>query len=213
MSRILVMGGSSGIGLETVKAALAEGHGVRAFARRAGRMTLEAPGFETFSGDALNRHDVGKALEGCDAVVQALGVPLHPKTVLGGTTLFSEATAVLLPAMADAGVRRLVSITGFGAGDSAERIPLWQRPAFQLVFARIYSDKGIQERQIRESGLDWTIARPGILTNGPKTGRYHVLTDPRTFRSGMIARADVADFVIGAIRDGTHLREAPVLVG
>ena len=77
---------------------------------------------------------------------------------------------------------------------------------------RAYADKTRQEALIEDSALDWTIARPGILTSNRRTGRYQVLTEPATWRNGMISRADVAHFLIHAAEDGTFIHEAPVLV-
>ena len=54
--------------------------------------------------------------------------------------------------------------------------------------------------------------RPGILLNGPRTARYKSLTDANTWRSGMISRADVADFLIRNVEDEFNLRQTPVLV-
>ena len=71
-----------------------------------------------FKGDALNADDMARALEGVDVVVQALGVPPSLDLITKPVTLFSEATRILVPGMKKAGVSKLVSITGFGAGDS-----------------------------------------------------------------------------------------------
>ena len=73
MAHVLVLGASKGIGLETVKAALAAGHRVRAFARSAASMSLSEQNLERFAGDALNAGDVTSALDGIDIVVQVLG--------------------------------------------------------------------------------------------------------------------------------------------
>lgn len=208
---ILIIGGSSGIGLATTKEALNQRFVVKAFSRSAKKMDLRHERLEKVSGDALDRTDVDGALAGVDAVVQALGVPLSPDTVLNGTSLFSEATAVLLPAMQRAGVKRLVSVTGFGAGDSKDAVPIWAKPGFKIVMDRIYRDKTIQERQIRETDLDWTIVRPTVLTSGRNTERYSVLTDKDRFRMGKISRADVASFIIRAVKEEAYIREAPVV--
>jgi putative NADH-flavin reductase len=210
MAYVLVIGASKGIGLETVKAALAAGHRVRAFARSASAMTLSEAGLERFSGDALNVGDVASALDGVDVVVQALGVPV--KNLLGPVTLFSDATNVLVPAMEKAGVRRVISVTGFGTGDSREAIGILQRVPFRIVFGRAYDDKDAQEMRIRKSGLDWTFVRPGVLTPGSATGRYKVLSDPSSWRNGLISRADVAHFIVGEIGRPSYVRKAVVLV-
>jgi len=119
---------------------------------------------------------------------------------------------VLIAAMKVQGVNRLISVTGFGAGDSRASISCLQRLPFEIVFGRAYEDKSLQERLIKESGLDWTIARPGVLTTGPRTGRYRILTEPSQWRNGIISRSDVADFLVGQISDRTYVRQTPVLV-
>lgn len=211
MAHVLVIGASQGIGLETVKTALAGGHRVRAFARSAADMALSDVRLERFPGDAVNAGDVASALEGIDVVVQALGVPA--KNLLGPVSLFSEATNALVPAMEKAGVRRILSVTGFGTGDSHDAIGLLQRLPFRLVFGRAYDDKDAQEMRIRKSGLDWTFVRPGVLTLGSATGRYKVLTEPASWRNGLISRANVAHFIVGEIDEASHVRKAVVLVG
>ena len=210
MAHVLVIGASKGIGLETVRAALAAGHRVRAFARSAAGMTLSGPGLERFPGDAVDAGDVASALDGVDVVVQALGVPA--RNLLGPVTLFSDATNVLVPAMEKAGVRRVLAVTGFGTGDSRDAIGLLQRLPFQLVFGRAYDDKDAQEMRIRRSGLAWTFVRPGILTPGARTGRYKVLAEPSAWRNGLISRADVAHFIVGQIDHPSYERQAVVLV-
>ena len=54
MSTILIIGASHGIGLETVKLLLADGHRVRAFARSADRIAITDPNLQKIAGDALN---------------------------------------------------------------------------------------------------------------------------------------------------------------
>ncbi|MBE7199722.1 MAG: NAD(P)H-binding protein [Parafilimonas terrae] len=210
MAHVLVIGASQGIGLETVKAALAAGHRVRGFARSAGRMEVTGSNFEPFPGDALNAADIAAALDGIDVVVQALGVP--GKDLLGPVTLFSRSTGVLVSAMESAGVARIIAVTGFGTGDSRDAIGLLQRVPFRLVLGRAYDDKDVQEMRIRRSSLDWTFVRPGILTPGSASGRYKVLTDPASWRNGLISRADVARFIVGEIDRPAHVRKAVVLV-
>ena len=116
MANILVIGASGGIGLETVKRALKEGHRVRAFARSAEQIRLEDPNLERFVGDAIEPADVCRALVGMDAVIQTLGVKAGPEMVIRGTKLFSKATRVLIEAMQAEGVSRLIAVTGFGTG-------------------------------------------------------------------------------------------------
>jgi putative NADH-flavin reductase len=208
--RVLFIGASKGIGLETTRQALAAGYDVRALARSATSINLSEAKLEKMPGNAVNQQDVEAALVRVDVVIVTLGVGLGD--LFKPVHLFSEATRVLIAAMKDKGVSRLICITGFGAGDSQASIAPLQRIPFKIVFGRAYDDKSRQEKLIKESGLDWTIARPGVLLNGPKTGRYKVLRAPSEWRNGIISRANVADFLVKQIEDRGFIGAAPVLV-
>ena len=212
MATVLIIGASKGIGLETVKQALKAGHTVRAMARSAVRVPGRHAHLETVKGDALDPESVKQALSGVDAVIQTLGVSAGPDMILKPVRLFSDATRVLVAAMEESGVKRLICLTGFGAGDSRNRGGFFYNKAFKLFLGRAYDDKTVQERIIRESGLDWVIVRPGILTNHRPTSAYRVLIDPREWRPGFISRADVADFLVKQIEDDTYIGQTPVLV-
>src|SRR5215470_7296855 len=118
MAKVLIIGASRGIGLETVKAALQAGHSVCALARSARRIRVEHPQLEKMAGDALEMATVKRALTGIDMVFQSLGVSVGPEIILKSTRFFSKATRVLVTAMEEAQVKRLICVTGFGAGDS-----------------------------------------------------------------------------------------------
>lgn len=213
MAKILVIGASSGTGLETVKRALGEGHRVRAFARSADQICLDEPNLERLTGDATVPADIRRALSGIDVVIQTLGVKAGPEMVVRGTKLFSKATRVLIEAMQAEGISRLIALTGFGAGDSRNQGGCLYDLGFNAVLGRVYDDKSVQEHLIRSSDLAWTIARPVILTDRPATQRYRVVLDPADWGPGTIARADVADFLVQQVTSEDYLRKAPVLIG
>jgi len=208
--RVLIVGASKGIGLETTRQALEAGHHVRALARSISAIEVSDPKLEKIAGDAIEIEDIEAATTGMDVVIQTLGVGLGE--LLGPISLFSKATQVLITAMNDRGVKRLITVTGFGAGDSAAQISCLQRVPFKMVFGRAYDDKTVQERLIRDSKLDWTIVRPGVLTSGRRTGRYLVLSEASRWRSGVISRADVAEFLVRQIEGTSYIGKAPVLV-
>ncbi len=213
MAKVLIIGASRGIGLETVKAALLAGHNVRALARSAASISIQNPNLEKVSGDALDTDTIRNALKDVEAVIQTLGVDISPRAIFQPTTLFSQSTRILVDAMKEAGVKRLIAVTGLGAGDSRGHGGLlYDAVVFPLLLKRVYDDKDVQEWIIRSSGLDWTIVRPGLLTNRPATGQYRVLTAPNDWRFGVISRADVADFLVRQIDDRALIGTTPLLI-
>ena len=211
--RILVIGGTAGIGLQTVKLAVERGHFVTAMARRPERMTLDHPNLDTVEGDILNAEIVRLALADQDAVVVSIGVGPTRKPV----TVFSEGTRNVLDGMAATGVRRLIAITGIGAGETRGHGGfLYDRVFLPLALRTVYDDKDRQEALIRDRGdgdaLDWTIVRPGFLTDDEARHQYRVITELQGITAGKIARADVAHFIIAALESQRYYGVTPLLM-
>ena len=81
MAKVLIIGASRGIGLETVKAALLAGHNARALARSAASIPVQNAGLEKVPGNALDSSTIRSVLEGVDVVVQTLGVDIAPRSI------------------------------------------------------------------------------------------------------------------------------------
>jgi uncharacterized protein YbjT (DUF2867 family) len=88
--------------------------------------------------------------------------------------------------------------------------PLYRYLLVPLLLRGTFAEHERQEAAVRSSQLDWTIVRAGALTDGERTGRHRHGVPP-TERSVAfeISRADVAAFTLGAVEDGTYLRESP----
>jgi putative NADH-flavin reductase len=155
MATVLIIGASGGIGLASVKRALSEGHIVRALARSARRIRLDHPNLTKVSADALDQPALARALEGVDAVIQTLGVSADPDMILKPVRLFSDATRVLIAAMNETGVTRLIAVTGFGAGDSRDRGGCVYTAAFICffgAFTRTRTSRKTSSRTVNSTG-------------------------------------------------------------
>lgn len=211
MARLLIIGASGGIGFQAVKLALDEGHEVCAFSRSASQIALDHPLLEKRDGDATDPEALRPALADVAAVIQAIGMAPSLKRTFCEVTVFSASTAALVQEMQRAGVARLVAVTGFGAGDSKNAQSWPERAVHRAALGRAYDDKDRQEDLIRNSGLDWLIVRPTILTNGSGRGQYKVLRTPKDWRNGLISRRDVASFLLEqAVTPSLH-RVTPTL--
>ena len=141
-----------------------------------------------------------------------MGISLNLNLLLKPTKLFSNSTGILIDVMKNLKIPRLLSVTGFGSGDSKDSIHCIQKLPFQIVFGHAYSDKTLQENLIKKSSLNWVIARPGILTNFPEKIQYRVLTNSSEWRHGITSRADVAHYLIQQVEQDNYIGKTSVLI-
>jgi putative NADH-flavin reductase len=206
--RLLVLGANGTVGRVVVDQAIRRGHEVTALVRAPQKLGETSALVTIVRGDALDPHAVASAVRRQDAVVYALGAG-NVRT----TTLFSESTRILLDAMQREGVRRLVCVTGVGAGDTKGHGGfVYDRIVYPLFTKAIYADKDRQEAFIRDSGTDWTLVRPAPF-------RKHTLTEPLsvvTQVDGIVLRRitphEVGVFVVDEAERNRYVRQA-VFIG
>ncbi len=204
------MGASSGIGRLAVDEALSRHLPVRAFARSADTLP-HAEGLEPVAADALDLDAVRDAVDGARAVIYTLGIKESLSMLWQEVTLFSQTTQILLDAMAQTGVTRLVVVTGIGAGRSRTALSTLERAAQSVILGKPYADKDRQEDLIMQSQTDWTIVRPVILTNGQLSKKYKVLRGMDEWRNGLISRRDVAHYLVDAATQDLDIKKDVVL--
>lgn len=127
--------------------------------------------------------EVADVVRGADAVVFAAGA--GPGSGAARKDTVDRGASVLMADAAErAGVRRFVQISSFGAG---EPIP----DGTDEVFAAYLAAKTAAEDDLRRrDGLDWTILRPGGLTDDDPTGEVALAEPP--LERGTVPRGDVA---------------------
>ena len=206
--KVLILGATGSLGPHLVSHALARGHEVTVLARDPSKLSRSHERLHVWQGDALDATRVDAAVCGQDAVIVSLGRKHHRSP----TTLFSDATRILIEAMHRHGVRRLVAITGIGAGDSRGHGGfLYDRIIFPFLLKHTYADKDRQEELIRHSDLDWVIVRPASFTNGPLRDRLRVAMDLGGVTIRKISRADVAAFVLDQLTNDSYMRKLPLI--
>ncbi|NWH09331.1 MAG: NAD(P)H-binding protein [Alphaproteobacteria bacterium] len=195
--RLVVLGASKGVGKATLKLGLERGHRMIAVSRTDEGMGA-TPNLNRYFFDVRDEARLRDTLKGADAVILSVGHPPTRKPV----TLFSQGTNAVIGAMKAEGLRRLLVVTGIGAGDSRGHGGFFYDRILQPWLLRtIYEDKDRQEELVAQSGLDWTLVRPGFLTNGRARGKFRTLTDMRGQKAGRISRADVAAFLMACAEE------------
>jgi len=188
ISTIFLAGASRGVGREVVDCLRKQSMNVKVLLRsEIARTELEGMGIEVVNGDALNAAEVeGAMLSGnpLDAVISTIGS--LPKD---GQRSDYWGNKNLIDAAVKAGVQKFILISSIGSGNSAPALP---PPALETLGA-VLVEKDKAERYLSESGLTYTIIRPGGLKSLPATGNGVLTEDPTV--AGTIHRADVAQLV------------------
>jgi putative NADH-flavin reductase len=204
---ILVFGATGATGQQVVKQALSRGHRVTAFVRRPEALET-ADNVRIVVGDAtLDKSKIAEAMSGQELVISALG----RRNSFRSDHLISRSMDAIVPSMKQADVSRMILMSSFGVGESLRDAPLIPGIMFRVLLKDIFADKESAERELRTSGLDWTIVHPVLLTNGPLTGRYRV--GERLDLHGMpkISRADVAHFILTEAENPRFVQRAVVI--
>jgi putative NADH-flavin reductase len=206
--KLLLIGASQGVGFELLQQALQAGHDVTLIARNPDRLEINHEHLNVVKGDILNKSVVEQTVNGQDAVCITVGIKPTRKPV----SVYSEGTKAVIEAMKKSSCRRLLCVTGIGAGDSRGHGGFFYDKIINpLLLKTGYEDKDRQEAIVRQSDLDWEIIRPGFLTNGPHTGNYRVLTNLNGVKAGNISRADVADFMLREAAEMRYGKQTPLL--
>lgn len=210
--KILVIGASQGTGAQAVEQALERGHAVTAFARSPERLTIEHAHLTRLKGDFHQAESVAGAVRGQDAVLVTASAT-NLKAFKENPNYFSQGTRHVVSAMKAHAVKRLVVLSAFGVGETKAHSGFLLRKLLIELWLKVpYEDHERQEQLVRESSLDWVIARPTRLTNGPAHKRYRKETGPGPVPNS-ISRADVADFMVQAATADTWIHHAVQLGG
>jgi uncharacterized protein YbjT (DUF2867 family) len=205
--KLVIFGAGGGTGVHVVRLALEQGHRVRAVVRSPGRLAAIDSNLELSMGDAVEPTTARDAVSGADAVVSLIGLNKPPR----GDRTVSTSTGNILAAMQAHGVRRFVSLSMFGLGDSlAQARWLFKWVVRPLFLRNILEDRARQEALVQASELDWTLVRPTHLVDRPPSGNVSVLIKKAKLYD-TVSRADVARSVVNLVADPTTHRKAVVL--
>lgn len=207
--KLAIFGANGATGRHAVRQAAARGYTVRAVEPDWPDDADLPAGVETRTADVLS-DDLSPVVEGCDAILSCIGVPLTVKTALDPPPLYTGSVSAYLKAMRATGMRRLVVISATFVA-TRDRGPLLFRAAATASLEPIFTQMGEMEQSLRASDTDWTAVRPGWLMDGERTGDYVVT--PEVIAEGLIRtrHADLADFMLGCLETDEWVRRTPAI--
>lgn len=194
---IIVFGASGGTGKEVVKLALEEGHRVTAFARTPSKLSIIHPHLQTFEGNALNQELVIQAMKGHDAVISALGTDGLKKT-----TSLTKMTSNILDGMKENEIERIAYTASAGIEDE---IPGLTGFMASKILKNVLAEHKRAVELLKQSGKEWTVARPLRLDDGTRTGEYRIESTGVPHGGKRISRSDVAHFLLESVVKQDHI--------
>jgi uncharacterized protein YbjT (DUF2867 family) len=203
--KVLVIGATGATGTLAVEKLLAGGDEVTAFARDPSAITRQHERLRIVKGEARDAASIAAAMEGQDAILLAFG----PRS-LKKDDLQEVLMRYVLAGMRKHGVRRLVNLSAWGAGDTWKTVHFVFKIFRKTLLRSMFDDKERGEKLLEASDVDYVNVRPGRLLNEPARGGVKVSPDGHGIR-GSMTRADLADFMVHQIGSDVWVRKSPVI--
>ena len=211
---IIIFGGAGRTGSEVVKAALAAGHSVTAFVYNTppSGVLPEHPNLKIIEGDARSKSDVANALSSHDTVINIIA----PK--LGDSKNYDislVATQNIIESMEDMGMNRYIGQAGAWGTEFTEDASILMRVGFSVLLPlkQIYSYKKLEDKVVKNSSVNWTLVRCGLLTNKKLAPIKIAQTRHKCgwFEIPKISRKSVAQFHLAIIDNPDYSRRCPII--
>lgn len=204
---ITVFGASGKTGRQIIRKGLSLGHTITAYVRRKDSIELEDPKLKIIVGNLNDADKLKEAIRGADACISALGGSSLRKRSIEVT----DGISTIIKLMEELGVSRFIYLSSIGAGESRFFMPGFTRFLVCDIFLRIpLADHTLNEENLKKSKLNWTIVRPGGLTEGAETGDLKFGNEKIMLKGNpKISRANVASFMLEQC-SATHFGKSAV---
>ncbi|ADK05174.1 TPA: SDR family oxidoreductase [Bacillus anthracis] len=205
-NKIAILGANGKAGKILVNEALEKGYQVKILTRNSTNTEKINKNIETIIGDARNFSTIQDLLQGCSAVINAVGQPKNESYI------FSTVTKHILEAMKESKIKRYILISGGSlnvTGDQKGIINKIGATLFKLFLPKMMQDKYKELQIIQNSEVDWTIVRLPFVIEGTGIGSIkESLVDMPGIK---IQNGDIAPFVIKQINSDRYVGKCPFI--
>jgi uncharacterized protein len=197
---ILILGATGRVGGQIVTLALNEGKHVTVLVRTPEKIQILNENLTIIQGNVLNKDDIVYAMQGIDVVISALNTD--------GTTTLSESMPLIIDAMENEGIQRIITIGTAGILQSRTTPNLLR---YQSSESKRKSVTAAQDHHrlydiLKQSKLEWTIVCPTYLPDGKRVGKYRVERNLLPEGGVEISVADTAEFSFSQITSRDYIK-------
>ncbi|KAA0549536.1 SDR family oxidoreductase [Bacillus sp. BGMRC 2118] len=197
---ILVLGATGRVGRQLVNFALHDRHHVTVLVRNPEKIQINDENLAIIRGNVLNKDDIVRAMQGIDVIISALNTD--------GTTTLSESMPLIIEAMENEGIIRIITIGTAGILQS-RTTPNSLR--YLTNESKQRSTRAAKEHHkvydmLKQSTLDWTIVCPTYLPDGERLGHYRIEQNFLPEGGAKISVQDTAEFTYRQIKASEFLK-------
>jgi uncharacterized protein len=197
---ILTLGATGRVGSQLVTDALHDRHHVTVLVRTPEKIQINSEKLTIIHGNVLNKADIVRAMHGIDVVISALNTD--------GTNTLSESMPLIIKAMENEGIQRIITIGTAGILQS-RTTPTVLR--YQSTESKRKSTRAAEEHHrvydmLKQSALDWTIVCPTYLPIGERVGKYRIERDFLPEDGVEISVPDTAEFAFSLIKTSDYIK-------
>lgn len=206
INKIAILGANGKAGKSLVNEALEKGFQVKILTRNSTNMPITNENIETITGDARDFSSIQELLQGCGAVINAVGQPKNESYI------FSTVTKHILKVMQEYKIKRYILISGGSlnvVGDQKGIINKMGAKLFKLFLPKMMQDKYKELQILQSSDVDWTVVRLPFVVEGNGIGTIkESLVDMPGIK---IQNGDIAPFVIKQINSEVYVGKCPFI--
>ena len=211
--KLAILGTTGFVGTLLLQKALAQGHQIKALVRSPEKLGNLKHKVEVVQGDMFDPAALASLVSGVEAVISVAGPRSAHREGKFDAEYHASYVKLLVDAMKNAKVDRLITITGVVAKVPGQRLGFKQSLVRfllgNIVMPDVIKSKDIELKTVTESGLNWTALRPPLMTTGKATGQ--VAASEKDMALSKIDVEDITDFILSLLITHEWDCKAPIV--
>ena len=214
--KILVLGATGRTGRHIVEEALKQGYDLNVLVRDKNKISYGSKSIKVYQGTPARRTDLAAAMQGCDLIISALSIARASDApwskLITPENFISESMKNVIAEAGQQNLKRLITISAWGVGETQKEIPFWLRWLIKYTnLGPVYAEHESQEKLLANSNLNWTAVRPVALNDSKKMKTLRASFDNFPKPSLYISRQSVAKFMVDIVKSDEYDMKSPTI--
>jgi putative NADH-flavin reductase len=214
--KILILGATGRTGRLIVEEALKQGYELNVLVRDKNKISFSSKSIKIYQGTPACRTDLAAAIQGCELIISALSIARASDApwskLITPEYFISESMKNVIAEAGQQTLKRLITISAWGVGETKKEIPFWLRWLINHTNLRpVYAEHESQEKLLANSNLNWTAVRPVALNDSKKIKTLKVSFNNFPKPSLYISRQSVAKFIVDLVKSNKYDMKSPTI--